>query len=305
MHVNDFLIDFMNRFKYPDEAKETFLRVSERLDKEPELGAAFDEAVNSYMYPKAHDIGKALESITALAEKNDENKYTMHFVFLLNCMPILRERFSENGYPEELFYAGADDLRCKLLECIECEGVPGTFVADWNAGFFELDRFALGRFQYEKRTYDYDFDFVTACGRVLKKGDTVINFHIPSSGIPLTDEVRLDSYKKAYEFYKGLFPDGRVVFVCSSWLLFPRHREFLPQHSNILRFMSDFEEVSWEEKDRFSNGWRVFGRASDKPVEELPRNTSLRRAYADWLCGGNKTGYGYGAFVFDGEKILR
>lgn len=305
MHKNDFLTNFMSRYDYPEQAQSTFLRVAERLDNESDFGAAFDAVVNGYMYPQPGDLKEALGKISELAEKYGENVYTMHFEFLLFCMPILRERFLEKGYPEQLFYDEADDLRCKLLECIECKGVPGTFVADWNRGFLEVDRFALGRFQFEERTYHGDSEFVTACGKVVKPGDTVINFHIPSSGIPLTDEVRFASYKKAHEFYKDLFPDGKTVFACGSWLLYPRHREFLPEKSNILRFLDDFEIVAWAEKDDFHDAWRVFGKYAGKPVEELPRDTSLRRAYSDWLLAGNKTGDGYGFIVFDGEKILK
>ena len=96
-----------------------------------------------------------------------------------------------------------------------------------------------------------------------------------------------------------------MLFCCGSWLLYPRHREFLPEKSNILRFLDDFEIVSWAEKENFGDAWRVFGRYSELPVEQLPRDTSLRRAYADWLAAGNKTGDGYGLFLFDGEKIVR
>ncbi len=305
MHVNGFLVDFMNGYKYPDEAKNTFLRVSERLDREKEFGDAFDAVVNGYMSAEDDDLGASLDKITALAEKYGENEYTAHFMFLLNCMPILKEQYLKNGYSEQLFRDGADDLRCKLLECIECKGVPGTFVAGWNRGFLKLDRFAFGRFQFEEREYGSDFDFVMSCGKVVKKGDKVINFHIPSSGIPLTDDVRFASYKKAYDFFKGGFSDGNVLFCCGSWLLYPRHREFLPEKSNILRFLDDFEIVSWAEKENFGDAWRVFGRYSELPVEQLPRDTSLRRAYADWLAAGNKTGDGYGLFLFDGEKIVR
>ncbi len=305
MHVNGFLSDFMNRYNYPECAKEEFLRVSERLDSEKDFGDAFDAEVNGYMNADPGDLDITLEKISSLAKKYGENEYTMHFMFLLNCMPILREHYLERGYSEQLFYDGADDLRCKLLECIECEGVPGTFVAGWNRGFLKTDRFALGRFQFEERTYSEDTDFTLKCGRVVKKGDKVINFHIPSSGISLTDDVRLDAYKRAYDFYGEKFPDGKMLFCCSSWLLFPRHREFLPENSNILRFMNDFETVSWEEKDDFHDAWRIFGKDSDLPVDRLPRDTSLRRAYADWLAAGNKAGSGYGLFLFDGEKIVR
>ena len=69
--------------------------------------------------------------------------------------------------------------------------------------------------------------------------------------------------------------------------------------------MDDFEIVGSAEKEGFPNGWRVFGKYSDLPYDQLPRDTSLRRAYADWLIDGNPGGDAFGVFVFDGEKILR
>ncbi len=305
MHASDFLFDFMDRYNYPEIAKTEFTRVMRRLDDEKAFGDEVDEAVNTYMNNDDAELNDALAKMTAIAEKYNENEYTMHFIFLLNIMPILKQRYLDNGYSEELFYDGADDLRCKLLECIKCKGVPGTFVASWNHGFLKMQRFALGRFQYEHRTYDEDFDFTTSCGKVLKDGDLMINFHIPSSGISLTDDVRLASYKKAYNFYKDLFPDGKVVFCVHSWLLFPKNSEILPPTSNIIRFLNDFEIVSWEEKDEFGDAWRIFGADADKAPEDLPRNTSLERSFADWLIAGKKTGAALGVFVFDGEKIVR
>lgn len=40
-----------------------------------------------------------------------------------------------------------------------------------------MTRFGLGRFQFEKT--DFDADYYEKCGNTLKRGDTVINFHIP------------------------------------------------------------------------------------------------------------------------------
>jgi hypothetical protein len=33
-------------------------------------------------------------------------------------------------------------------------------------------------------------------------------------------------------------------------------------------------------------------------VDELPQDTSLRRAYAEWIRNGEPTGWGYGVFVY-------
>ena len=305
IHNSEFVQNFMARYSYPEEAIKEFTRIEKRLDSEAAFGADMDKLVEGYMFPETDGLGEALEGVKQMSEKYGENEYTLDFVFLLNCLPILKERYDKAGIEEKIFWDSADDFRCKLIECIDCEEVPGTFVAGWNDGTFKMTRFAYGRFQYELCTYNWENDFVTSCGKVLHVGDTYVNFHIPSSGIPLTDEVRLASYKEAYKHYVHLFPDGKVIFGCGSWLLYPKHREFLPENSNILRFMDDFEIVGSAEKEGFPNGWRVFAKDSDLPYDQLPRDTSLRRAYADWLLTGNNGGDAFGVFVFDGEKIIR
>ncbi len=304
-HYTQFFADFMSRYNYPDVAVETFTRVLKRLDDEKDLGDKMDELVISYMNSETEEINPYLDKVTKLAEEYGENEYTMHFIFLLLCTPILKENYEKVGIAEYLYWDTMDDLRCKLKECIDCEEVPGIFVAGWYNGFFKLERFAYGRFQYEISQCGEGENYQLSCGKVLKAGDTYIGFHIPSSGIPLTDEVRLDSYKKAYKAYKHLFDDGIVIFGCGSWLLYPPHYDFLPKNSNILKFMSDFEIVRHKEHDNFGDGWRVFAKDSDLPIDKLPRDTSLRRAFADWLQAGNKTGSGFGLIAFDGEKILR
>ena len=303
-HYTDYIFEFMTHYKYPAEAIEAFTGIEKRLDDEPEFGAAFDDAFTKYMLEGGMELNDALNVMEQLANEYGENVYTMQFVFILNCMPVLKDNYKKAGYSDELFENGADDLRCKLIECINCKEVPGTFVAGWNDGFLKMRRFAYGRFQFEVCTYNFDFDFVMPCGHRVSRGDTYINFHIPSSGIPLTDEVRLDSYKKAFEAYKHLFNGGPVLFGCGSWLLYPGHREFLPPHLNILKFMDDFTIVSYSEKDGFGNDWRVFDKYASLPYDKLPRDTSLRRAYADRLLSGGKTGDGFGVFLFDGEKII-
>lgn len=305
LHYSDYIKDFMNRFDYPTEAMELFTAVEKRLDEEKDFGEPFDELINAYMNTQALSLGDALKQVTALGEAKGVSENTIEFIFVMNCTELLKDRYEQAGIPEKIFWDSAADLKYKLMECIECEHEPGTFVAGWNDGFLKMTRFAYGRFQYELGTYDRDEDFVTACGKVLKKGDRYINFHIPSSGVPLTDEVRLASYKEAYPHYAHLFPDGKAVFGCHSWLLYPRHREFLPERLNIRRFMDDFEIVSWDESEEFSNDWRIFGHWTEYEPEKWPRDTALRAAYAKWICDGNKAGNGFGVFVFDGEKILK
>ncbi len=305
MYNTQFIQNFMNYYDYPAEAKELFTEVLNKFDSNKRFARSFEAVRNRFLDGKSEINGKLLDRLVPLAKAMGYSEYTIHFVFLLSLTEDLREKYILLGIDEKLFYDTMADLKFKLLECMECEKVPGTFVAGWYNGFFRMTRIAYGRFQYEVSTYTDDKPYTMSCGRVVKKGDTMIGFHIPSSGVPLTDEVRLASYKAAYKSVSRFFDDGVVIFCCGSWLLYPRHREFLPETMNIRRFMDDFEIISSDEREDFHDGWRVFGYESDLPVDQLPRDTTLRRAYADWLSAGNKAGSGFGLIAFDGEKILR
>lgn len=302
VHNSQFIQDFMKYYDYPQNAVDTFTDVLKRLDSEKSFGKKFDELVDLFNSHKL-GYGKLIDKVEVLALFHGVNKYTLDFVYLLCLTESLKNRYDFVGLSEKLFYDTMADLKYKLLECMECKGVPGTFVAFWFDGFFDLKRFCFGRFQFELSCYNGE-EFTLKSGRKLRQGDKYIGFHIPSSGVPLTDEIRLNSYKEAYEHFKVFFPDGNVLFGCGSWLLFPKHKEFLPKEMNILKFMDDFEIVSSSEKKGFHDKWRIFGKDAKLPAKKLPRDTKLKKAYAEWLEAGNKTGDAFGVILFNGEKII-
>ncbi len=298
-------IEEITRQNYPTEVVVGIRRLEDMLDNDFELAQALDDVVYRYVVTETLSMTDALAEIKMISERFGKNEYELDLLLILNSLPTLHQKYREKGISDEVFYDTADDIRCKINECVENKGVVGTFVADWYDRFFKLTCFAYGRFQYEVMTYSGE-DFVLSCGKVLKNGDYYINMHIPSSGIPLTDDVRIASYRSAYPHFKSLFADGVAIFGCSSWLLYPRHKEFLPEGMNLLKFMGDFEMITAEETPgEFHDRWRVFGRYTDLPDDRLPMDTTLRRAYAEWLQAGNPAGCGFGVFAFDGQNILR
>lgn len=52
-------------------------------------------------------------------------------------------------------------------------------------------------------------------------------------------------------------------------------------------------------KDRSHDLWRIFGADADLPYDQLPKDTSLKKAYAEYLTAGNQVGEGFGVFVWD------
>ena len=88
------------------------------------------------------------------------------------------------------------------------------------------------------------------------------------------------------------------MFVCHSWLLFSAHRKMLKPNSNIISFMDRFDLLESGEYEDYNELWRIFDRRYNGDPDTLGRNSSLHRAYADRVKAGEKTGWGYGAYLY-------
>lgn len=289
----------------PEEAVEVFEKTATKIDNVKSLNKKFEAVFNEFLFPEARDFGTCFDKLKPLSIIYGIKEYTLDFVFLLRAAEVMHGLYKERGLSDELFNNTIMDLKYKYDECVKCKEVHGTFVASWNTGFFALTRYCLGRYQFDMSTYGGD-DFTSSAGITIKKGDKTLGFHIPSSGVPLTDEVRLDSFKKAYEFFPEYRrEDGLMIFECGSWLIFEEYKNFLPENSNTIKFINDFEIVSSEPKDEFDDAWRIFDKYGFKSPKKWPEDTSMRRAFKNHVLSGGKTGHGHGIIVFDGEKIVR
>lgn len=292
---------FTKRIGLPPEAIEVLKKTAKQIAQTKEILEGFTKAKYELMGSKIK-IEEALEAIRKLSAKADISEYTFYFIFLVNCTDILLENYKKHNISEQIFWDSMDDFRCKLLECHEVKGVWGTFVPNWYDLFLTMERFALGRFQYEE--IKYDGERYSKNGIEINPGDRVYNFHIPSSGKKIDKPARMDSYARAYEFFGCRQKGEHLILVCTSWLLYKEHEKFLPAYSNILDFMSDFDIVLSKSTENFDDSWRVFGKYHNLPLQQWPTDTSLRKAIVDHLLAGGKMGYGKGIIVFDGEKII-
>ena len=304
MNYTDFVKEVCETLSFPAEAVTCFLGLEWNLSQNPAFADALEEQITRFCRDETEHLGDIIPVIETLAGQYGENPYTLDFVYILHCAYHTRIRYQKAGLSEKLYWDGMADLRYKLLECMTCKNVPGTFVATWNEGFLRLGRFTLGRFQYEPNGVYHGEDLTLPCGYTVTEGARYLGFHIPSSGVPLTDEVRLDSYRQAYNYFHDWAGSDVVLLHTSSWLLYPEHRKILPSNSNILRFMDDFVIYTSSVRESFSNAWRVFGAYADLPASEWPEDTSMRRAFKSHILAGGKTGGGSGFIVMhNGENV--
>ena len=124
-------------------------------------------------------------------------------------------------------------------------------------------------------------------------GQNALNVHIPS-GRPLIQQEIRDSMAEAAAFFAPQFSEGKVLFICHSWLLFPGHLEMLPERSGIRAFMEEFNIAGSYEDPTRHDLWRIFGTEAVDDPDTLPQRTSLQRAYVRWLKDGKTVGGGLG-----------
>lgn len=295
--MREYLQKFMEIFDYPKEAREALVRAYDAMQADADARAGFDALLDRY----AADAGCAcfdmLEEVRVLSEKSGVHSYTGDLLLLICMSESLREHYRREGIDEEIWKRSMYDLKWKLLECISVHGVWGSFVCKWLMGYFDLTRFAFGRMQFEIRPFKRYYE---KNGVSLNPESRVINGHIPRSGERLDADIVAASYKEAAAFFKAREGLEQVVFVCDSWLLYPRNMEILSDSSNIRRFAGQYDIIESGEYEDYKEVWRLFDVAYTGDVEALPQNSSFRRGYADWIRKGIKTGWGYGVYVYEG-----
>lgn len=121
--------------------------------------------------------------------------------------------------------------------------------------------------------------------RVLKKGDNIINVHIPG-GTDLSKETLDETFRDAEKLFAGAFPDYNAkAFVCFSWLMDPELERMLKPSAKIVGFQNRFMRFPM-----ISAGKDVFiflFKEKFEKYEDLPENTSLERAVKQYYIDGN------------------
>lgn len=289
--MKKYLADFFDSFEYEKNDAEFLLSAYCKIEQNRDALCLWNEAINIYN----NDINCDYTQITELADsagiKAGVHPYTAELLIFVCLSKRLKELYKERSLSEEMFHNTMLDLRYKVEECKTVRGIVGSFVAYWFAGFFNLTRFALGRLQFEIKpfgeTYEKD-------GRKLLPDSPVINVHIPRSLAPLDKESCDRSFELAKEFFKEK-TGGVCAFVCNSWLLFPENKNILSKESNTYKFMIRFDIVKWNYNKDGKDLWRLFD-TEDRNFNRLPADSSMRRAYIDYLKKGGVLGSGYGVF---------
>lgn len=301
--MKNYLKEAMLLLELPEDGIEAFLKEWDEI-KDTKIGEVILEGYEKYKSDDSYNPRNNLDPISDACREVGRSHYPADALYLFMLTAPLKERYKKLGIlSEDIYLNSIKDVKWKLLKTHNMDGIWGTSFGHWSAGFFIPKIFGIGRLQFELHHLGMNY---AGHGFDLTPDTVVINTHIPASG-PLLPELCVESFKRAHEFFRDKFPSGISVFMIESWLMFLKQREFLPSKSNIIKFMDLFEIMATYECDPGSRDemWRIFGKDAGLPAEQLPRDTGLRRAYADWIQKGGNVGGGYGILFFDGEKIIK
>ena len=292
-----YLNGFFEEFDYPAEARAALNEAYEAVAENAEAAELLDGILKNYEETRAIAASDLTPKSEKMAELTGIHHYTVKLLVHICLSRTLRAYYEEKGLDYSLYYGAMADLKWKLIECHLVKGVWGTFVSEcnWFSRWYDLTRFAIGRLQFEiiKFNREYERD-----GKKLDRDSKIINIHIPRTGTPLDHDEVLAAYEGAKKIFAADFVGVPMAFTCSSWLLYPEHEKMLHEKSNIRKFMSDFDIIAsavYPETNK-SALWRVFDCPETTPIEDMPEDSFLKRAYKKHLLEGGNCGYGVGVF---------
>lgn len=293
--MEKYLNYFLTKYSFSPDAKISLTNDFKKLIGSSKIKSILENAIKDYKNDLKSDLKPYLEQLKQSCCEVDVHEYSANLIFFILLFEQLNVYYLENGYSQKLFDDSALDIRYKLEECFLVKGIYGTFVPLWYFGFLTLEKFTLNRLQFRIIKYPVN---KTIDGVYLDENTEFIDVHIPRSGARLDHDEVLKSYDLAVELFTNRFGLKKPIFFCSSWLLYPDNLKVLSPNSNLAQFIKDFTVVSVNEYKDYSDVWRLFDKDFDGNADNLPADSSLRRAYIDWIKQGKKTGGAIGVFVY-------
>lgn len=239
---------------------------------------------------------KKLNAVTApgIITKEKILRRNKAYLYLLAAV-ILKAKHTHNEYSkrkisDEIFYATMKDITVWSENLRLKKGYVGIENLVWIQNHLNCKLFTLGRLQFQPFPF-YLPPYVSIekrKGTDIKIGERVLNVHIPQ-GEKLSAEKCEEAFRMAEEFFKST---PVKAFICDSWLLCERNKEFMAKDSNILRF-ADMFDILGSSENSAQTIERVFGKKEKNP-ELYPENTSLQKRCKAYIMSGGKPGTGFG-----------
>lgn len=231
----------------------------------------------------------------AFAQKADVPINTLNLYVYLRLMEDTYKEYEKRGIDKSVFI---DSMMSFVISSRlplgngQPFGLSQPVYRSWLRRNLDCVIYRLGNLEFELLAAPCDMEIDS---RSVKKGEICIGVHIPR-GVRFDEVTCEDAYTRARVFFKKYYNMDNVIFSCWSWLLYPWLCEVLPETSSIVKFQKKFKLLQVDENNG-GIGW-IFGISIDgkenQSIENLPEDTSLRRAAKQRLREGKNLGGGLG-----------
>ena len=203
----EYLKTFMQRTGFPAEAQAVLLELAQKnMDILEQLTGVYLENL---------DFAKVDLMVTEAAGSRGFSPYSLWLLVLMHASKQVRHLYKT----EEIFFDTFEDLRYKAHECFDRYGIWGNFVAFWYPIFYRGDIVKLGRLEYETKVFNGQKP-LSLMGVTLQPGERWLSVHIPASGEPFDRETRMESYRRAAEYF-GVNPSNQMSYVPATRVMSP------------------------------------------------------------------------------------
>jgi hypothetical protein len=195
---------------------------------------------------------------------NLKGKYLEYLYIYINLAVKLYSMYQSSGIDIKIYFDTIDDIRIWANNCIKEEKVYGMKEIYWLNEHLRMRLFKLGRLQFQKREASEFMPLIKEHN--LDKYFTNEYFyfvHIPE-GERLSQELVIDSYQRACEFYKD-----EMVFAVESWILSDRLNMLFSEDSNLMKFRNDYQVLSYTKEENHITRYLKEGSSVLEKVKAL------------------------------------
>ena len=190
---------------------------------------------------------------------------------------LLAKQYAEKGIDEKILLDTLSDIVLWTNVYSDIKGELYLGELNWLIRHLTMKLFKIGRLQFCMATAGAD---INKYG--IKKGDNVIEVHIPSGAALNIDDCKA-SIKSAKEFFAKHFPEfDYKFFTCDSWLLDDTLKTILNEGSNILKFQSLFDIVHQAPSNsilKYTFNWNINERTVKDAVPASGFAEKVKKAF--------------------------
>ena len=240
----EFPIDYKKQFENPYE---------EKIDKNPLLNLNAKERL-------FESLAQLLDLQAYYEKRAIDLKHMYNSIYDLSYR--LERYFNEFG----LYGLSDRDLRW-LIPLFKAE--------IFDLGSLRFQRFRFSNSEIEREGYDF-MPLDDKWKKRFPEGTPVITIHILKDTDLSKDKIT-QSLDLAKEFFAKYFSEHDYeVFVCRTWLIYPKTRDILSEDSNIAEFSKLFEIIATNQNTKQALD-RIYGTSDLTLIEKMDKNSSLQK----------------------------